>query len=102
MLIDGFNIGSVSDDDIITIISDIDERIKKYTNVQLRGISLIDEKMQFGWLKPQHYLISYNWQGQSEYSNKWIYDGKGHVEIYAHDLKSRIRELKLNKIDESC
>lgn len=85
-LIDGFNVGSASDVDIIDIISNTDKRIKNLTNVKLRSIKLCDEEVLFGWVKPKHYLISYNWGDL----------GRGHVEVY--NLESEIRELKLNKI----
>lgn len=85
-LIDGFNVGSASDDDIIYIISNADKRIKNLTNVKLRSIKLCDEQVLFGWVKPKHYRISYNYGDL----------GRGYVVVY--NLESEIRELKLNKI----
>jgi hypothetical protein len=86
---------TVSTEDMLDIISDIDKRIG--VEFYVRKITSIEyvEKADSGittWKKPEHLLVSYTW-----YSDK-IKDGNGHCEVY--EPFTRIREIKLKAITQ--
>lgn len=94
-LVNGFTKG-----DVLKIISRIDKRINKTTHIKdITKVQFIEqEKASFGgWTKPEHYSVSYTWEGESSTIGcKYVKDGYGGCEVY--DFKRQLREIKMNEL----
>lgn len=100
-MIDGY-INGFSKKDVYDIVSRIDKRIGNHFQIEITGISFFESPTSNnnyksgGWVKPNHHLVSYRWEGISEYTGEMIKNGTGHCEVY--DLVRQIREIKLNEL----
>lgn len=94
-LVDGYAKG-----DVLRIISSIDKRINKTTHIKdITKVKLVEQSNASfgGWIKPEHYSVSYTWEGESSTIGcKYVKDGYGGCEVY--DFKRQLREIKMNEL----
>ena len=94
-LINGFTKG-----DVLRIISNVDKRINKTTHIKdITKVQFVEKTTKdfTGWSKPEHYLVSYTWEGESSVEGcGYIKDGTGGCEVY--DFKRQLREIKMSEL----
>lgn len=93
-LINGYSKG-----DVLKIISSIDNRINRTTHIKdITKVQFVEKTKDFtGWTKPEHYSVSYTWEGESStFGCGYVKDGTGGCEVY--DFKRQLREIKMNEL----
>jgi hypothetical protein len=93
-LIDGYTKG-----DVLRIIASIDKRINKTTHIKdITKVQFVEKTKDFtGWTKPEHYSVSYTWEGESSTIDcGYIKDGIGDCAVF--DFKRQLREIKMNEL----